>query len=133
MKPPRPPGDPKVASELNNIIQIISGTSTLIENIWEGTNRSEKYFAMLRAGIERAERLAAELVAQAGGANGKIRLSSQLEQFTQPGSGTQPVVGKPCVMVVDDEAMTLTLLRRLLTGRDYHVAVAQSGFECLDI
>jgi len=34
----------KVASELNNLIQIISGTSSLIENIWEGRPGSEKYF-----------------------------------------------------------------------------------------
>ena len=58
----------KVASELNNLIQIISGTSLLIENIWEGSPGSEKYFEMLRASIERAEQVTAQLVAQAGGA-----------------------------------------------------------------
>ena len=61
----------KVASELNNLIQIISGTSLLIENIWEGNPGSEKYFEMLRASIERAEQVTAQLVAQAGGATSK--------------------------------------------------------------
>src|SRR5437762_9665270 len=110
MKQPRPPGDPKLASELNNIIQIISGTSALIENIWEGTNRSEKYFTMLRSGIERAERLASELVAQAGGTDGKMRLNSQLEQFAHTTSEEHALPRKPCVMVVDDEPMALMLL-----------------------
>ena len=54
----------RVASELNNLIQIISGTSELIENIWEGTEGSDKYFAMLRASILRAEQVTAQLVAQ---------------------------------------------------------------------
>src|SRR5256886_4811706 len=70
----------KVASELNNLIQIISGTSSLIENIWEGTPGSEKYFEMLRASIERAEQVTAQLVAQAGGSNKKRVLPGDLEQ-----------------------------------------------------
>src|SRR5437764_11959348 len=69
----------KVASELNNLIQIISGTSSLIENIWEGRPGSEKYFEMLRASIERAEQVTAQLVAQAGGTNRKRLLPSDLE------------------------------------------------------
>src|SRR5207244_12564113 len=70
----------KVASELNNLIQIISGTSCLIENIWEGRPGSEKYFEMLRASIERAEQVTAQLVAQAGGAGRKRVLRPDLEQ-----------------------------------------------------
>src|SRR5437870_10829706 len=70
----------KVASELNNLIQIISGTSSLIENIWEGRPGSEKYFEMLRASIERAEQVTAQLVAQAGGTNRKRLLPSDLDR-----------------------------------------------------
>ena len=44
---------PRETSELNNLLQIISGTTDLIENIWSGRDGSEKYFAMLRASIER--------------------------------------------------------------------------------
>src|SRR5256886_15974547 len=72
----------KVASELNNLIQIISGTSSLIENIWEGRPGSEKYLEMLRASIERAEQVTAQLVAQAGVINCQRLLSSDpLERF----------------------------------------------------
>src|SRR5437868_12924339 len=70
----------KAASELNNLIQIISGTSLLIENIWEGRPGSEKYFEMLRASIERAEQVTAQLVSQAGGSNCKRLLPSDAEQ-----------------------------------------------------
>jgi len=35
-------------------------------------------------------------------------------------------------MVVDDEQMALTLMKRVLTEGGYNVVTAQSGFECLD-
>ena len=53
---------PEIASELNNLLQIISGTSSLIENIWEGKPGADKYFEMLRASIARAADVAMDLV-----------------------------------------------------------------------
>jgi CheY-like chemotaxis protein len=124
----------KVASELNNLIQIISGTSSLIENIWEGRPGSEKYFEMLRASIERAEQVTAQLVAQAGGTNRKRILSSALEQrFDEVLIAGAPTQRKHSILVVDDEPMALELLHGVLTDAGYDVSVAQSGFECLDL
>ena len=122
----------KVASELNNLIQIISGTSSLIENIWEGRPGSEKYFEMLRASIERAEQVTAQLVAQAGGTNRKRLLPSGLEQrFDEALIAGVPNQRKHSILVVDDEPMALELLHGVLTDAGYEVAVAQSGFESL--
>jgi len=124
----------KVASELNNLIQIISGTSSLIENIWEGRPGSEKYFEMLRASIERAEQVTAQLVAQAGGTNRKRLLRSDLEQrFDEALIAGAPNQRKHSILVVDDEPMALELLHGVLTDAGYEVAVAQSGFESLDL
>src|SRR5213082_2335701 len=124
----------KVASELNNLIQIISGTSSLIENIWEGRPGSEKYFEMLRASIELAEQVTAQLVVQAGGANRKRRLPSDLEQrFDEALIAGAPNQRKHSILVVDDEPMALELLHGVLTDAGYEVVVAQSGFECLDL
>jgi len=124
----------KVASELNNLIQIISGTSSLIENIWEGRPGSEKYFEMLRASIERAEQVTAQLVAQAGGTNRKRLLPSDLEQrFDEALIAGSPNQHKHSILVVDDEPMALELLHGVLTDAGYEVVVAQSGFECLDL
>jgi len=124
----------KVASELNNLIQIISGTSSLIENIWEGRPGSEKYFEMLRASIERAEQVTAQLVAQAGGSNCKRVLPSHLEQrFDEALIAGAPTQRKHSILVVDDEPMALELLHGILTDAGYEVSVAQSGFECLDL
>src|SRR5882724_2550869 len=124
----------KVASELNNLIQIISGTSSLIENIWEGRPGSEKYFEMLRASIERAEQVTAQLVAQAGGTNRKRLLPSDFEQrFNEALIAGAPNQHKHSILVVDDEPMALELLHGVLSDAGYKVAVAQSGFECLDL
>ena len=124
----------KVASELNNLIQIISGTSSLIENIWEGRPGSEKYFEMLRASIERAEQVTAQLVAQAGGTNRKRLLPADLEQrFDEALIAGAPNQRKHSILVVDDEPMALELLHGVLSDAGYEVAVAQSGFESLDL
>src|SRR5438270_2183710 len=54
--PTQPPDSiAKAASELNNLLQIISGTCSLIEDILKRSAGSEKYLAMLRTSIERAE------------------------------------------------------------------------------
>ena len=124
----------KVASELNNLIQIISGTSSLIENIWEGSPGSEKYFEMLRASIQRAEQVTAQLVAQAGGATSKRMLPPDLEKsFDEALIAGAPNERKHSILVVDDEPMALELLHNVLSDAGYKVAVAQSGFECLDL
>jgi CheY-like chemotaxis protein len=124
----------KVAHELNNLIQIISGTSSLIENIWEGSPGSEKYFEMLRASIERAAQVTAQLVAQAGGATNKRILPPEVEQsFEEALIAGAPNERKHSILVVDDEPMALELLHSILTDAGYQVAVAQSGFECLDL
>ncbi len=123
----------KVASELNNLLQIISGTSALIENVWEGAEGAEKYFSMLRTSIERAEQVTAQLVARAGGTSGKVILHPT---FQQPSTPTPPAASstrKPSILVTDDEAMALTLLQKVFSEAGYDVSTAQSGFECLDL
>jgi CheY-like chemotaxis protein len=123
----------KVASELNNLLQIISGTSALIENVWEGAQGSEKYFTMLRTSIERAEQVTAQLVVRAGGTNGKVILHPAFQE--PPAASSKPQSGerKPSVLVTDDETMALTLMANLLSDSGYDVVTAQSGFECLDL
>jgi len=127
------PVAPSVASELNNLIQIISGTSELIENIWEGSEGSEKYFAMLRASVLRAEQVTAQLAAQARGAKDKVILHRDLQKTAEP---AVPALSPPrpaCILVVDDEQMVLSLFRRVLIEGGYELVCAQSGFECLDL
>jgi CheY-like chemotaxis protein len=137
---PLPPDDSvpkksvsKAASELNNLLQIISGTSSEIENMWEGSDGAEKYLDMLRESIERAETVAAQLSQQAGGAEPKMLMHPKLAPFAKPKKVTQMPVHRPGILVVDDEEMALMLVKQLLSTAGYNVTTAQSGFECLDL
>jgi CheY-like chemotaxis protein len=123
----------KATSELNNLLHIISGTSTEIENLWDGSAGSEKYLEMLRASIERAENVAAQLAEQAGGAEEKVLMHPELAAFAKPKAVATMPASKPRVLVVDDEEMALTLVKQILSTAGYQVTTAQSGFECLDL
>jgi CheY-like chemotaxis protein len=123
----------KATSELNNLLHIISGTSTEIENLWDGSAGSEKYLEMLRASIERAENVAAQLAEQAGGTEEKVLMHPELTAFATPKAVATMPASKPRVLVVDDEEMALTLVKQILSTAGYQVTTAQSGFECLDL
>jgi CheY-like chemotaxis protein len=124
---------PKAASELNNLLQIMAGSSALIEKVKDDSGSSEKYLAMLRNSIERADQVAADLVERAGGAKEKSIINPELAPFVKSKKSTEPTQAKESILVVDDEPMALTLAERILTEAGYRVITAQSGFECLDI
>jgi CheY-like chemotaxis protein len=124
---------PRVASELNNLIQIISGTHRVLEDIWQGTEVSEKYFAILRVSIGRAQQITAQLAAKAGGANGKVGPAPEPEKITAAVLPPPPPPPKHTILVVDDEQMVLSLLGQVLTEGGYQPVCVQSGFECLDL
>ncbi len=123
----------KVASELNNLLQIISGTSVLIENVWEGAPGSDKYFEMLRTSIERAEQVTAQLVAEAGGPSGKVMLHPALQQPQTAVMLPKPDRRRRSVLITDDEAMAVALLQEIMSEAGYVVSTAHSPFECLDL
>src|ERR1700682_1817499 len=103
-------GHPNVASEpiskatreLNNLLQIIAGTSSLIENIWEGNDASEKYLAMLRASIERAEKVTAELAHYAGGTEKKSLVHPEIASFMKTKTAPVAEPSRQSILVVDD-------------------------------
>jgi CheY-like chemotaxis protein len=130
-----PAGPPDaVASELNNLLEIISGTSAAIENIWAGNDGSQKYFDMLRTSVDRAAKVTAQMVEHAGGSNKKVLFHPELASFAKPKKRSPaPAKKRQSLMVVDDEPMALVLAKRILAEADFEVATAQSGFECLDL
>ncbi len=117
----------KATSELNNLLQIISGTSAEIGNLWEGCEGSEQYLNMLRSSIDRAEAVAAQLAEQAGGANQKVLMHPELASFLKPKTISEMPRAKPTILVVDDEQMALVLIKRLLSEADYQVVTAHSA------
>ncbi len=134
--PPAPEADhvrPEIASELNNLLQIISGTSSLIEKIWEGKPGADKYFEMLRTSIARAADVTMDLVQLAGSMNGKVVLHPELARFRTAPTSKPRDTTKQRILVVDDEKMLLVLTGEVLRDAGYEVVTVQSGFECLDL
>lgn len=124
----------RATSELNNILQIISGTTELIENIWSGSDASGKYFAMLRESIGRAEKITEELVRQAGGASAKVLMHPELAAMVRSKAPpAPPSPAKKRVLIVDDEEMMLSLMKTILEDAGIKVTTARSGFQCLDL
>ena len=123
----------RASSELNNLLQIISGTSTELANLREGNDGSEQYLSMLRASIQRAEAVTGRLADQAGNTRQKAVMNPQLSGFAKPKKVAEIPVAKPQILVVDDEEMSLMLVKQLLATAGYRVTTAQSGFECLDL
>src|SRR5438034_2524002 len=74
----------KATSELNNLLQIISGTSAEIGNLWEGSEGSEQYLNMLRLSIDRAAAVAAQLAEKVGGADQKVLMNPEIASILNP-------------------------------------------------
>lgn len=130
------PITPQIAatSELNNMLEIISGTSAALENIWDGNKDSEKYFEMLRASVDRAAKATAQLTEAAGCCDKKVLVHPELAGFArQKQANPAPPTRKRSILVVDDESMALVLAKRVLSEAGFVVSTAQSGFECLDL
>jgi CheY-like chemotaxis protein len=128
------PAARKAASELNNLLEIIAGTSSVIENVWAGNEGSQKYFDMLRRSVDRAAAVTAELAEHAGGTDKKMVLHPDLISFARPRRAPTPEPKKAQhLLVVDDEPMALVLAKRILSEAGFEIVTAQSGFECLDL
>lgn len=133
--PPPTGPSPALASELNNLLQIISGTSALIENIWEGNQGADKYFEMLRESVARAAQATTQLVTLSGEVNTKIVMHPDSLRKPPPASAPAPRLEsrRKRLLLVDDEKMLLILTGEMLREAGYEVVTAQSGFECLDL
>jgi CheY-like chemotaxis protein len=119
----------KETSELNNLLQIISGTSALMDNSGENKEESATYRTILRTSIERAEKVAARLAERAGGTDQKIA-SAEAAPFVRGKEPSGPAA-KPSILLVDDEQMALTVVQRILSDAGFEVTTALSGFESL--
>jgi len=123
----------KATSEINNLLQIISSTSAEIANLHGGNASCDQYLSMIRSSIERAETVSGQLAEQAGGTPRKAAMHPEIASLIKQKKVAEMPVTKPHIMVVDDEEMSLILVKQLLTSVGYQVTTAQSGFECLDL
>ena len=123
----------KATSELNNLLQIIAGSSSALEKTASCDQHSAEYLEMLRTSVNRAELLGQELAKRSGGTIEKTISHSDMPAFLNKKKPARTQSTKQGILVVDDEKMALTLIERLLREAGYDVGVAHSGFEAVDL
>jgi CheY-like chemotaxis protein len=127
------------ANELNNLLQVISESSQVLETLSSGTSDTEKYFAILRNGVERAAKVTRMMVERVGGyaQEPPAPAAPAADADTRPAAAGVKVFNPngplELVMIVDDEDFVTFLAQRVLADAGYRVLVAKDGFEAIDI
>ena len=133
------------ANELNNLLQVISESSQVLEKICTETADSEKYFAILRNGVERATRVTQMMVDRVGGHRSEAPpvvapvippppvANPTVPSLTSDVKIFNPTGPRELVMIVDDEDFVTLLAQRVLTDEGYRVITARDGFQAIDI
>ena len=129
------------ANELNNLLQVISESSQVLENLSAGGDEFHKYFAILRNGVERAAKVTGMMVDRVGGISG---LSSETVMPVPPVPAAAPAStngeidvhnatgSREFLMIVDDEDFVTLLAKRVLAEEGYRVVTAKDGFQAID-
>jgi len=130
---PSPEFVAQATSELNNLLQIIAGSSSALEKAAKSDPHSAEYLEMLRTSVSRAGSLGHELAKRSGGTAEKAICNADVDAFLKKKKAAKTSSAKQTILVVDDEKMALTLIDRLLREAGYDVAVAQSGFEAIEL
>jgi CheY-like chemotaxis protein len=135
------------ANELNNLLQVISESSLLLNNLYGREPESEKYFEILITGIERATKVTQVMVDRVGGISA-AGLAGQLQPpqpEPKPAAPPPPPPGatdvkihnpmgaRELVLMVDDEDFVTMLAQRVLTDEGYRVVTARDGFQAMEI
>ena len=138
------------ANELNNLLQVISESSQVLESISGETPDSAKYFAILRNGVERATQVTRMMVERAGGYSAEASPGAVFPpalDVAPPRPVAKPVLSAPAadvkiynptgprelVLIVDDEDFVTLLAQRVMTDEGYRVVTAKDGFQAIDI
>ena len=134
------------ANELNNLLQVISESSQVLETICAESPDTEKYFAILRSGVDRATKVTRMMVDRVGGYQADVGPVGKVEapapapvampSMPQPVTDVRifnPTGQKELVMIVDDEDLVTLLAQRVLTDEGYRIVTAKDGFQAIEI
>jgi CheY-like chemotaxis protein len=136
------------ANELNNLLQVISNSSQMLETLCAQIPETEKYFSILRSGVERATKVTQMMSDRMGGmapepappAANQLAAAERLAPLPPVPNlaGTNdvkihnPTGGKELVMIVDDEEFVTMLAQRVLTDEGYRIVTARDGFQAIE-
>ena len=125
------------ANDLNNLLQVISESSKAVEPMCEASPEGMRYFAFLRTSLERAQQVTGQLAARLGGHSQPAATSASAARPAAPKHSTvaidNPTGAKELILIIDDEALIVTLAKRMLTDAGYRVVTSAEPFQALEI
>jgi CheY-like chemotaxis protein len=121
-----------IASELNNLLQIISGTGAVIENLIGTNAEADKHFSAIRSSVDRAAQLTSSLTHTEPTLERKIVPYPEHGYAIPPKRTARASATKQRVLVVDDEPLALELAQQVFADAGFEAQTANSGFECID-
>ena len=125
------------ANDLNNLLQVIAESSHALEPVCQASPEAMRYFAFLRNGLDRAKQVTAQLVGKLGGQSGLQQAEPEPEVVAVTKRPTvtieNPEGEKELILIIDDEALIVTLAKRMLTDAGYRVVAAAEPFQALEI
>lgn len=124
-------------NDLNNLLQVIAESSHALEPICQASPEGMRYFAFLRSGLDRAKQVTGQLVGKLGGQTAQPHVEPKPEPVV---ASKHPAVAienpdgeKELILIIDDEALIVTLAKRMLTDAGYRVVAAAEPFQALEI
>jgi CheY-like chemotaxis protein len=128
-----------IANELNNLLHVISESSKGLESFCPGAPEANRYFAMLRSAVDRATKVAGEMVDRIAGVEGELepiapKPSAEPKHTPAPGVCVfNPGGPRELLLMVDDEEYITALGQEMLAEGGYRVITANDGFEALEL
>ena len=127
------------ANDLNNLLQVISESSSVLEPLCDSSPEGMRYFAFLRTSLDRAKNVTAQLAARLGGlpyplpetasvAPSPPRATRQATVAIENPAGT-----KELIFIIDDEPLIVAIAKRMLTDVGYRVVTSSEPFQALEI
>jgi len=134
------------ANELNNLLQVISNSSHMLESLCGSVPGTEKYFSILQNGVDRATKVMQLMSDRMGGMKPDPtppEISARRSEPVAPPSVPNPVspldvrINNPTgalelIMIVDDEEFVSIIAQRVLCDEGYRVITARDGFQAID-
>ena len=124
------------ANDLNNLLQVISESSKAVEPMCESSPEGMRYFAFLRTSLDRAKQVTAQLAVRLGGQAAPPATPAAAQPATPKRASVDidnPAGTKELILIIDDEALIVTLAKRMLTDAGYRVVTSAEPFQALEI
>ncbi len=125
------------ANDLNNLLQVISDSSTVLESIVQQHFEAGKYISFIRESLIRARNVTAEMASRLGGL-GQVEASAEAVPSQAAETPVEAVMkhsegNKELILLIDDEPMICELAGEMLARAGYRVATAEHPFRALDL